>query len=197
MSSMQPNSLGNIGSLMNTKSIKSGHSNKQVSLRAISRDDLDEFYIWASDPEVAKYMTWEAYTNKKDALKFLIDTAEKHSCFKAICFKGRVIGSVTLTPEKGDKSRKVELGYVLAREYWGKGLMTAAVIQAIQIGFTNLKIECIEAFVDPKHIASQRILEKAGMKYIGLSKKHLMMGVVAVHSLHYRREGLVGDSASS
>jgi RimJ/RimL family protein N-acetyltransferase len=145
-----------------------------VSLRPLTRENLDDFFLWASDPEVAKFMTWEAYTDKKDAFEFLVNIAETHPYFKAIVFDGKVVGSVTLSVGKGNNSFKAELGYVLSRKYWGKGITTAAVIKAVQEGFSQLNLSRIEAYVDPQNIASQRVLEKSGMKLEGHLKSYML-----------------------
>lgn len=154
--------------------LKNNYENAQVALRNLTRTDIKDFLLWATDPEVAKHMTWEAYTNEDDALHFLINVAESHPYFKAIVFEGKVIGSITLTPGKGSGACRAELGYVLAKKYWGKGLATAAVVQAIRSGFDQLKISRIEAFVDPKNIASRRVLEKAGMQFEGKLKNYMI-----------------------
>lgn len=148
--------------------------NLQVTLKNLSREDLDDFYVWASDSEVARYMTWEAYTNKDDALEFLIKIAEPHPYFKAICYNGKVVGSLTLMPGKGSNSCRAELGYVLARKYWGKGITSTAIKKALYDGFHSLSIHRIEALVDPDNIASQRVLEKSGMTREGLLKSYLL-----------------------
>ena len=145
-----------------------------VSLRTLTRENVEDFFLWASDPEVAKFMTWEAYTDKKDALEFLVNIAESHPYFKAIVYDGKVVGSVTLSIGKGNNSFKAELGYVLTRKYWGKGFTTAAVIKAVQEAFSQLKLSRIEAFVDPQNMASQRVLEKSGMKREGYLKNYLL-----------------------
>ena len=99
----------------------------QVSLQTMTRHNLDDFFIWASDHEVAKYMTWEAYTNKEEAYNFLIRVAETHPYFKAILFEGKIVGSITLTIGNGSNACRAELGYVLSRHYWGKGIAIKSV----------------------------------------------------------------------
>lgn len=79
---------------------------ERMSLRNLNRDDLEPFYTWAGDPEVAKTMTWEAYTSKEDALKFLKEVAERHPWLKAICVDGIPVGSITLTLGKELASQK-------------------------------------------------------------------------------------------
>lgn len=144
-----------------------------VSLRPLTRHDVEHFYTWASDPEVARTMTWEAYTSLAEAEKFLIDVAVKHPWFKAICVDGVPVGSITLTQGKGNLSCKAELGYVLAKAYWGKGIATSAAKLAIQMGFKDPNIQRIEALVDPANTASKRVLIKAGMTYEGLLKNYM------------------------
>lgn len=148
-------------------------------LRSFVASDLEDFYQWASDPDVAKFMMWDKYNSMSEAEFFFKNFIEKHSWFKAICYKGKVIGSISLDKGKGAHVCKAELGYVLAKEFWGKGLGTEAVRLAIQDGFTDLEVVKIEAFVDPDNIASQRILEKNGFEKEGYLRKAVVQkGVI-------------------
>lgn len=147
---------------------------KRVTFKNLSRADITYFYLWASDPDVAKNMTWDPYASIDEAEKFLIEVAESHPWFKAICLDGIPVGSITLNQGKGHLSCKAEIGYVLAKPYWGKGIATAAVKRAITEGFKELNISRIEAFVDPENIASQKVLTKAGMNFEGLLKNYLI-----------------------
>lgn len=174
MQSMQPCQLEKQKYFIKETSMENLSLKNLVSLQNLTRENLDDFFIWASDPEVAKHMTWEAYTNKEEALNFLISVAEPHPYFKAILFEGKVVGSITLSLGKGNNACRAELGYVLSRQYWGKGITTMAVIKAIKEGFSNLNLRRIEALVDPNNIASQQVLEKAGMQHEGLLKNYLM-----------------------
>lgn len=147
---------------------------KRITLRKLNRIDIKYFYVWASDPEVTESLTWNAYTSLEDAEKFLKEVAENHPWCKAICLDGVPIGSITLTPGKGSSACKAELGYVIARAFWGKGITTIAVKKAIESGFNDLGIRRVEALVDPENIASQKVLTKAGLKYEGLLKNYVL-----------------------
>jgi RimJ/RimL family protein N-acetyltransferase len=166
-------------------SMDSKFLNQQVTLRPLNSDDLLYFYSWASDPEVSKTMTWEAYTSLDDAEKFLKDVVNNHPWFYAICFEGKPVGSITLSQGKKDASFTAELGYVLARPYWGKGIMTVAVKQAIAMGFSDLGIHRIVAYVDPENIASQKVLEKCQMTCEGLLKEHILFKGILKDRLLY------------
>jgi RimJ/RimL family protein N-acetyltransferase len=146
----------------------------KIILRKLTYEDLDHFYLWASDPLVAKSMTWEAYTSKEEAAKFLKEVVEPHPWFKAICVEGVPVGSITLMPGKGGASCRAELGYVLTKAYWGKNIATIAVKKALLMGFNDLKVQRIEALVDPDNVASQKVLIKSGMSCETLLKNYVI-----------------------
>lgn len=146
---------------------------ERMSLRNLNRDDVEPFYTWAGDPEVAKTMTWEAYTSKEDALKFLKEVAEWHPWFKAICVDGIPVGSITLNLGKELASQKADMGYVISKANWGKGIATHAVRLALK-SVNELNIRSIEAFVDPDNIASQKVLLKSGFHFDAHLKDHLL-----------------------
>lgn len=143
-----------------------------VSLRPLRATDLDAFLTWAGDPEVTKSLRWDHYTDRRVAEKFLIEIAEKHPWFMAICVEGIPVGAITLDKGSGEDACRAELGYVLARAHWGKGIATEAVRLAIERGFSDLSIQRIEAFVDPDNMGSIRVLEKAGLTCEGLLQNY-------------------------
>lgn len=142
----------------------------KVTLKTFTTENIDDFMEWATDTDVTKYMMWERYTFRSEAESFFINIIEKHQWFKAICLDEKVIGSITLDRGKGAHSCKAELGYVIAKKYWGKGIVTQAVKLAIQTSFKELDIVRIEAYVDPTNVGSQRVLEKNGFTQEGLMR---------------------------
>ena len=68
--------------------------------------------------------------------------------------------------------RTAELGYYLGRPYWGQGLMTSAVQQAVDYVFQHSDI--LKIFAEPfaRNQASCRVLEKAGFSLEGVLKCH-------------------------
>jgi RimJ/RimL family protein N-acetyltransferase len=146
----------------------------KIQLRKLSANDIDHFMKWASDPEVTKSLLWDHYTSKDAALQFLKDVAEKHPWFMAICLEGKPVGSMTLDVRAGSGKCRAELGYVLAKKYWGQGIATKAISLMLEIGFRDLGVQRIEAFVDPDNIGSVRVLEKSGFTKEGLLQKYMI-----------------------
>lgn len=63
------------------------------------------------------------------------------------------------------------IGYVLAEDYWGQGLITEAIKRIIQFGFDNIKLNRIEAVHFMENEASGMAMVKAGMLYEGTLRK--------------------------
>jgi ribosomal-protein-alanine N-acetyltransferase len=153
-----------------------------VSLKNLSVSHIDDFMKWATDDEVTKYMMWNSYKSIQEAETFFKNVVEKHLWFKAICLGEVVIGSMTLDK----RVHKAELGYVIARKYWGKGLATQAVKLALTSCFAELLIERVEAYVDPENVASKKVLEKNGFICGGLLKDHVVQkGILKDRIVYY------------
>lgn len=60
---------------------------------------------------------------------------------------------------------ETEIGYRLARAWWGKGYATEAVAAVRDYGLNVLGIPRLIAMIDPQNLASLRVAEKAGMQY--------------------------------
>lgn len=147
---------------------------EDITLRPLTTSDIASFANWATDSEVTSYLMWETYSSHQEMAKFLKEVVMQHPWFMAIIYKGKVVGSITLEKGKGTEACRAELGYVLAKEYWGKGIATKAVKQALSRGFQELSVNRIESFISPENIASIRVCEKAGMKREGLLKNYLI-----------------------
>ena len=61
---------------------------------------------------------------------------------------------------------ETEVAYFLEKKYWGQGLGTEAAQAGLQFGFGELGLARIVGIVHPDNIASQRVLEKAGMQFV-------------------------------
>ncbi|MGW8226955.1 MAG: GNAT family N-acetyltransferase [Anaerolineales bacterium] len=62
---------------------------------------------------------------------------------------------------------EIEIGYLLAKPYWGKGLATEGALEGMHFGFKVLQIPTIVGIVHPENAASQRVLEKIGLNFKG------------------------------
>ena len=90
----------------------------------------------------------------------------------AITVDDEVVGTVGVFRKDNVHRLTAEIGYYVAEEYWGKGVMTEAVKQACKYIFDNTDI--VRIFADPYHfnIGSCRVLEKAGFQFEGVLRKN-------------------------
>ena len=65
-----------------------------------------------------------------------------------------------------------EIGYVLGREHWGKGLMKEALFAFVKFAFGALKLKRLEAELDPRNKASAKVLERVGFSHEGHRRRN-------------------------
>ena len=85
----------------------------------------------------------------------------------AVTADGKVIGSIGAFRQGNIHRQTAELGYYIAEEYWGQGIMTEAVRQLCEHVFAHTDILRIYAEPFAHNRASCRVLEKAGFQYEG------------------------------
>jgi RimJ/RimL family protein N-acetyltransferase len=72
------------------------------------------------------------------------------------------------------KSHRAEVGYWLAKPFWGRGIMTAVVRRVCRHAFEEFGLVKITAHVFPHNPASARVLEKSGFQEEGYLRKHFL-----------------------
>ena len=135
--------------------------------RRFTPRDLDAFVAMRADPEVARFQSWENFS-EEDGRAFLEPTAQRNpgdpGWFQFVLERKedqRFVGDCGLKTSETDP-RLAQIGYTIARPYWNQGYATEAVRGLLEYSLANFPIHRIIASVDPRHIASVRVLEKAG-----------------------------------
>ena len=121
------------------------------------------------------------YTEKdgKEFISTMLAANENDTFAFAITVNGKVIGSIGAFRQTNIHNKTAELGYYIAEEYWGKGIMTEAVKQLCDYVFSHTDIIRIYAEPFSYNIGSCRVLEKAGFQYEGtLRSNALKNGIV-------------------
>ena len=138
----------------------------RLLLRPFKASDLDDFYDYAKVPGVGERAGWRHHRSKQESLEVLNHFIESSEVF-AIVLKetSKLIGSIGLHPR--DKNPKIlDLGYVLSKDYWGKGLMSEAVLNILDYAFNVLNLEALTCGHFKENKASQRIIRKAGFRFL-------------------------------
>ena len=103
----------------------------------------------------------------KEFISAMLSADENETFAFAIMVDDKVVGSIGIFRQGNIHSQTAELGYYIAEEYWGKGIMTEAVKQICEYVFA--KSDIIRIYAEPfaYNIASCRVLEKVGFQYEG------------------------------
>lgn len=103
----------------------------------------------------------------EEYISAMLEADENDTFAFAVTVDGKVVGSIGIFRQGNIHRRTAELGYYIAEEYWGRGIMTNAVKQICKYVFE--KSDIIRIYAEPfaYNTASCRVLEKAGFQYEG------------------------------
>lgn len=150
---------------------------RRLVLRKFRLEDADDVYAYASDPEVTRYTIFDYHTDKQQTLEYLNSVLVRYGLGEAapwaIWHKGheKVIGGCGFSHYDREHGR-AEVGYAIARYYWGHGFTSEAMKTVVRFGFEQAGLNRIEARCIPSHTPSQRVMEKVGMKFESLQRQH-------------------------
>ena len=102
-----------------------------------------------------------------DYISSMLSANEDETFAFAITLYDKVIGSIAVFRQQNIHRQTAEMGYYIAEEYWGKGIMTEAVKQICEYVFKHSDILRIYAEPFAHNMGSCRVLEKAGFQYEG------------------------------
>ena len=153
---------------------------ERLILRPVHTRDANDIFEYASDPEVSKFVSWEYHRSVADSIHYvrlIVNTYSRgHPAPWGIVLKDehKLIGTGGFHWWLYDHAR-AEVGYTISSRYWNKGLMTEALNAILKFGFEKLSLNRIEARCFVLNTASQRVLEKCGMKYEGTMRQSLFV----------------------
>lgn len=146
---------------------------ERLMLRPYRSTDAElMFKNWASDREVAKFLTWNAHRSISDTeaiINLWLSEYNELSRYNWIIMLkeiGEPIGSIDVV-HVYDNIDAAEIGYCIGREWWGQGIVTEAFTEVIKYLFGEIGFNQIRAAHAVKNPASGRVMEKCGLKYEG------------------------------
>lgn len=151
---------------------------ERLILRKITLDDAGDIFHYANDKEVSKYLLWYPHNTINDTKEFINFTMNRYKKDESgdwgIVLKQnyKLIGSCGFV-NFNKQHLSAEIGYVLCKDYWNRGLMTEAVKRVIKFGFEDMNLNRIEAMHDIENIASGKVMQNVGMKYEGILRQKI------------------------
>lgn len=156
----------------------------RLLLRSWNENDVDDFFAYASVEGVGEAAGWKHHESKEESQMILNMFIQEKKTLAIVCKEDKkVIGSIGLEECRTDLDSSFdylkgrEIGYVLNRDYWNKGIMSEAVSCVIDYCFQELKLDflCCGYFVE--NIRSKRVNEKMGFQYYKNVIHHTRYGV--------------------
>lgn len=145
-------------------------------LRELTNEDEENLLELDSDPEVMRYLTLGTPSTREEIKAALVrvhDLFVKHNgrfgLWAAIeKDSGKFMGWFLFRPDKEqpDNTDRIELGYRLRKEFWGKGFATEGSRALLQKGFDEFKIPEIYAMAMKRNTSSWNVMKKLGMTYV-------------------------------
>jgi len=144
--------------------------------KGVVNDSKDLFELYSNE-NVVKYLPLKLFDSVEDAIDE-INWYEK--IFKEQIglrwvieetMTQKVIGTCGYLNYEKEHNR-IEIGYDLKPEYWGKGIMQEALSKIIHFAFTSMKINKIEAKIEPENKSSIKLLEKLDFYKEGVLRQH-------------------------
>ena len=146
---------------------------ERLLLRRFTVEDAPKMYEnWASDGEVAKYLTWPAHKSADATAELLaVWTAayEKMDCYNW-CMQlkedGELIGNISVVQIK-EQIECAVIGYCIGRKYWHQGFTSEALKAVMDFLFDEVGVNRIEAYHDVRNPHSGQVMKKCGLLYEG------------------------------
>src|SRR5688500_785956 len=139
---------------------------QRLIVRHYTKDDSQNFFLLNGDEEIMQYI--RPAKTRREADLFLSEIIEKYEEDPSVGrwatedkHTGAFVGSFAFIPIEGSAD-KMQLGYALLKQNWGKGYATELTNGGIQYVFSKTDIAVIFGITETGNIASQKVLLKAG-----------------------------------
>lgn len=159
----------------------------RLLLRQFTWDDLDCLAALYADPTVMTFLGGpRSYERAEQHLGQILQSYEENGfgLWATIHKSDRhLMGRCGLIQQNINSKPEVEIGYLLAKEYWSQGLASEAASAIRDYGFNTVGCDRLISLIDPQNFASQKVAQKVGLIYeqeIALQGKPIR--VYAIHN---------------
>ena len=144
---------------------------ERLVLRPWKESDVDDFFAYASIPGVGEMAGWPHHQSKEKTQQTIaMFMRDKDVLAIELKESNQVIGSLGIHENDNDHVGPDylgrEVGYVLSKEYWGRGLVPEAVRGVIDYCFNTLYYDYLLCGHFTWNHQSRRVIEKCGFQYL-------------------------------
>jgi len=180
---------------MSRFSISEGLIGERVVVREFTMEDVDAMYVYLSHDDVFRYISWAQPTldETTESVREAMEAARaipRRDYVLAVTLSdtGEVVGQITLKMDRYIprlRQRTAELGYMLRRDCWGRGIATEAARLLLDFAFGEVGLHRVFAVVGDDNPASIRVLEKLGFRREARHVKDVLINGEWLTSLIY------------
>lgn len=159
-----------------------------IELREFKNEDEKFLVDYLNDPLVTKFVSSrlpQPYT--KESAVWWINTGSKIGLVNAIAKDGSLVGSISAAIGEFEKQKSAEIGFWLARPYWGQGIASQALTEFSRNLFRTTDLVRLHAAVFEGNTASAKVLEKCGFKLEAVLEKAIYKNGDFFNELHYAK----------
>jgi ribosomal-protein-alanine N-acetyltransferase len=140
----------------------------RLIIRPWTEDDAADMHIIFSDPEAMRFWNVPLSTGPQDLVPRIRHSREAppehHAAWAVVLVQtGQAVGFLNYH-HREMQNRRLEIGYILARAFWGQGLAREAVSALLGHCFADLRANRVEALIDPDNHASIRLAQRLGFR---------------------------------
>lgn len=142
---------------------------ERLILRPLDEIDAGEIFAMRSDADVMRFIR-ETQKNRSESVDWIKLVSSRwqseRTGFCAMIKKrgGAFVGWCGVW--RLDETGETEIGYAVAKDFWGKGFASEAARRFLQYAFAELDAEKVVAVARPENAASLRVMEKIGMSFV-------------------------------
>ena len=147
---------------------------ERLLLREFTSNDADLLFELDNDPDVMHFINGGAPVDRIEIVEEVLPAFLSYyeqglglGFWAAIeRDSDRFLGWFHLRPRRGGDPREPELGYRLHKSAWGRGFASEGALALVDHGFQALALDRISAETMAVHVASIRVMEKAGLSFV-------------------------------
>lgn len=160
---------------------------ERMTLRRYRPEDADDLYRYlGKDPAMYAYSGWNPYATLEMAQEtvrgFIRSYDDEHVYSWVMDIDDVIVGTIGAYDFKDDQ---IEIGFSVVPGWQRRGLATEALKKVLEYLTENEGISCVTAWCAAENIGSRKVLEKAGMQFLGTEKHAITVGDRVYDKLMY------------
>ena len=160
---------------------------ERMTLRRYRPEDADDLYRYlGTDPSMYQYSGWNPYATlemaQETVQRFIDSYDDEHVYSWVMDIDDVIVGTIGAYDYK---DIQIEVGFSVVPGWQGRGLATEALKKVLEYLTENEGISCVTAWCAAENIGSRKVLEKAGMQFLGTEKHAITVGDRVYDKLMY------------